>query len=84
MVELLLSYGANDNEKDETGITVHHYVTHNYDKEIVEYLLSHGANANEKDNIGETALGIAIENNNKEIVDLLFFLHPKMYKKSLL
>ena len=46
--ELLISHGANINEKDKDGRTVLYYATINNSKETIELLISHGANINEK------------------------------------
>ena len=46
--EILISHGANINEKDEDGETALHYAAENNSKETAEILISHGANINEK------------------------------------
>ncbi|EAY16580.1 Protein phosphatase 1 regulatory inhibitor subunit 16A, putative [Trichomonas vaginalis G3] len=46
--EVLISHGANMNEKDEDGNTPLHEAAKNNCKEIVELLISHGANINKK------------------------------------
>ena len=52
--ELLISLGANINEKDNYGKTALHYAAENNGKETAELLISHGININEKGNYGET------------------------------
>ena len=45
--ELLISHGANINEKDNNGETALHIAVYFNRKEIAELLISHGANINE-------------------------------------
>ena len=54
MAELLISHGANINEKDEKGRTALHIAARKNRKEMAELLISHGANVNEKGKDGET------------------------------
>ncbi|EAX90659.1 hypothetical protein TVAG_142030 [Trichomonas vaginalis G3] len=56
MFELLISHGANINEKDEDGNTALHITAWKNNKEIAKLLISHGANINEKDKYGRTTL----------------------------
>ncbi|EAY10616.1 hypothetical protein TVAG_282160 [Trichomonas vaginalis G3] len=42
-VEVLISHGANVNEKDNNGMTLLHYAAENNSKETAELLISHGA-----------------------------------------
>ncbi|EAX97026.1 hypothetical protein TVAG_315280 [Trichomonas vaginalis G3] len=48
IAELLISHGANINEKDEDGKTALHFAAYYNSKEIAELLISNGANINEK------------------------------------
>ncbi len=80
--ELLVSYGANVNGRDDYGITALMVASYNGYKDIVELLISKGADVNVKTvkdyNIGgrfipknSTALTIATENGFSEIVKIL-------------
>ncbi|EAY20291.1 ankyrin repeat protein, putative [Trichomonas vaginalis G3] len=70
--ELLISHGANINEKDNDGYTALHYAAANFlGEKTVELLISHGANINETDNMGKTALKIAVEHQYNQIAKLL-------------
>ncbi|EAY00348.1 ankyrin repeat protein, putative [Trichomonas vaginalis G3] len=71
ITKLLISHGANINEKDIFGNTALHNAVHENYKEITKLLISHGANINERDIFGRTALHYAASYNSKEIVEIL-------------
>ncbi|EAY04593.1 hypothetical protein TVAG_233290 [Trichomonas vaginalis G3] len=72
IAELLISHGANINEKDNNGETsLHIAIAWRDSKKIAEHLISHGININEKSENGETTLHIAVFNNSKETAELL-------------
>ncbi|EAX90660.1 ankyrin repeat protein, putative [Trichomonas vaginalis G3] len=48
MAELLISHGANINEKDKDGKTALYIAAYKNSKETAKLLISHGANINEK------------------------------------
>ncbi|MBE86868.1 MAG: hypothetical protein CMO69_03935 [Verrucomicrobiales bacterium] len=68
MTKLLISNGANLEEKDKFGNTSLHYTAKNGCKEIVELLIYKNADVNFKNNAGETPLDIA---RNKETAAFL-------------
>ncbi|EAX92756.1 hypothetical protein TVAG_373550 [Trichomonas vaginalis G3] len=49
IAELLLSYGANIDEKDELRRTALHIAAENNNKELTELLISYCTNINQKD-----------------------------------
>ena len=59
-VEVLISHGANINEKNKNGIAALHVAAMYNNKETVEVLISHGANINEKNKDGITALHLSL------------------------
>ncbi|EAY19948.1 hypothetical protein TVAG_402020 [Trichomonas vaginalis G3] len=61
-IEVLISHGANINEKDKNEQTALHYAACNNSKESAEILISHGANINEKDLFGKITLHYAVWN----------------------
>ncbi|EAY18971.1 ankyrin repeat protein, putative [Trichomonas vaginalis G3] len=48
VVDLLVSHGANIEEKDIDGLTPLDHAVINENKEIIEFLISHDANVNAK------------------------------------
>jgi ankyrin repeat protein len=70
-MDLLITAGANVNDRDNSGETpLHHAVRHVYDVRA-KYLLSHGADVNAKDNNGHTPLHAARVFGSKKMVKLL-------------
>lgn len=53
MVDLLVLYGADINEKDNTGKTALHYAARNNNDESIDILLLHDADLNAVDNSGK-------------------------------
>ena len=70
-VDLLISKGADVDEKNNRGETALMWASGKGHRECVDLLLSKGANVNEKDNDGTTALMVASVNGHRECVDLL-------------
>jgi len=60
MIQILISNGANVNQKDDYNNTALHFVSlHGYNK-IINYLTSQGAEVNSKDDEGKTPLDWAL------------------------
>ena len=58
LAELLLTHGAEVNEKDDTGETPLHKASYRVHKDVVELLLAHGADVNAKTKADETPLDL--------------------------
>lgn len=73
VIDLLISAGANVNDRNEHGLTTLMYSAgFNSNPEIIARLLAAGAEVNERSNSGSTALHYAAEfNENPEVLDLL-------------
>ena len=60
MIQILISNGANVNQKDDYNNTALHFASlHGYNK-IIDYLISQGAEVNAKDDEGKTPLDWAL------------------------
>lgn len=71
IVDLLIYYGADVNDKNQLGETPLMISVLLYQKEIVSLLLDSGANIHETNKKGETAFDIAIRNNYLDIVHMI-------------
>jgi ankyrin repeat protein len=69
VLELLLSYGANPDEKDRKDWSLLHYAS--YSTNMTRLLLDKGADPNVKTNSLETPLHISVVAGHKEIAELL-------------
>lgn len=74
-LKLLLSYGANPNDKDRNGETLLHkmimnflYLDYKIRVKIIKLLISYGANVNEKDDYLRTPLSMCNENSIRDIL----------------
>ena len=72
--ELLISHGANINEKDNDGNTTLHYTAINNCQEIAKLLISAGLNINEKNKYGKTALHFAAQKIIKKWLNSLYHM----------
>ncbi|EAY23421.1 hypothetical protein TVAG_070850 [Trichomonas vaginalis G3] len=70
-VEALLSYGADINTTDYSGLSVIHYATMNNYTELLNYLVTSGVDVNITDNQNQTALHIAVLNTQYENCKIL-------------
>jgi ankyrin repeat protein len=77
---LMISYGADLNFKDNFGRTAVFYVN---DSNFIDLLESAGANIFEVDNKGNTPLVFAIKNGNVEVVENLFKKYKEANNKSI-
>jgi len=71
IVELFISYGADVNVKEDSGLTSLHIAAIKGKKDIVELLIKSGADVNAKATNGATPIGIAKYEGHNDIVDLL-------------
>jgi cytohesin len=71
VAELLLSYSANPNARDSTGLSALHYAAINDNKEMVELLIAKGADVDAKDASGNTPLHNAVENDHRDVAEML-------------
>jgi ankyrin repeat protein len=72
LADLLISYGLNVNEKNESGCTALHYACFNPDcPNLIEYLISKGADVNVKTDSNNTPLHNASIFGDKKIVEIL-------------
>ena len=71
VVELLLTKGANINDKDNDGWSSIICASCQGHVNVVKLLLSKGANINDTDNYGNSSIIVAIRNNDIEMVNLL-------------
>lgn len=72
IVELLLKFNNNVNERNNHKKTALHYVCKNENLKLAKLLLEHGADVNAQELSKTTPLYYAIENNNIEMIKLLF------------
>lgn len=70
-MELLLSYGADINSRDITGMTPLHVAAMLGRRTEAEWLLKHGADPTVRDDFGDTALHTAAVFGNGQIIALL-------------
>ena len=70
-IELLLTHGADVNERNSYGLTPLHFAAAAGDKEIIELLLAHGADVNAATKDGKTPADIAANYKYQDVVDLL-------------
>lgn len=68
---LLLSAGADVNQKGEAGATPLMYAAQNAELENVRFLIEHGANSNIRDDGGQSALDYSSESDRTELADIL-------------
>jgi ankyrin repeat protein len=66
-VPLLLEYGANVAETDDSGRTALHLAAQDGRSEVVRLFLEHGAEAKAKDENASTALSMAAANGHEAI-----------------
>lgn len=71
VVELLLTYKADANAKDNGGNTPLHYAAEKGNRDAAELLLAHGSDVNAKDNQGDTPLQWAVMSHEKDVAELL-------------
>jgi ankyrin repeat protein len=71
VVKMLLTMGANPNDRNSVGRTPIMFASVEGHKEVVELLLSSGANPNDKDKYGNSPILWASGNGHKEVVELL-------------
>jgi uncharacterized protein len=71
MLGLLLSHGANINEKQSGGWTVLHQAAHHNDTEMILYYLEQGADPFSAKEDGKTALELAEDEKLKEAASVL-------------
>jgi ankyrin repeat protein len=70
-VKLLISEGADVNEKTTTGDTPLHYAVRYGHEDVAELLISKGADVNAKSKFGYTPLDLAVMRGYTEIAELL-------------
>jgi len=70
-VQLLISQGADVNEKNRMGWTPLHTAIRNRQQALIEPLIAKGADVNAKDNSGQTPLHAAVYIGQKDAVELL-------------
>jgi hypothetical protein len=70
-VQLLISKGADVNEKNRLGWTPLHTAIQNRKQEVIEPLIAKGADVNAKDSRGQTPLMAAVNTSQKDAVELL-------------
>ncbi|MFZ2148819.1 MAG: ankyrin repeat domain-containing protein [Sedimentisphaerales bacterium] len=70
-VQLLISQGADVNEKNRMGWTPLHTAIRNRQQALIEPLIAKGADVNAKDNSGQTPLLAAVYVGQKDTVELL-------------
>ena len=70
-VQLLISQGADVNEKNRMGWTPLHTAIRNRRQALIEPLIAKGADVNAKDNSGQTPLHVAVYIGQKDAVELL-------------
>ncbi|ORX43291.1 ankyrin [Piromyces finnis] len=78
IVEYLIQYGANVNEKNLAGETPLMCLCKNRHQHLIEYFIENNANINDKDNYGNTALMYACQEGMLDIVKLLIDYHVKI------
>lgn len=71
VASLLLTQGADVNDKDKDGMTLLHYAALEGDLELTELLLGHGADVRIKSNNGETPLELWKRDSSSAILKLL-------------
>ena len=71
IVELLLNFGADVNEKNDSSEVALHYAALKGHKDIVQILLDHHADVNVKNDAEATPLAAAIEAKKPEIIAVL-------------
>jgi cytohesin len=71
VAELVLSYGANPNARDNGGFSALHYAAINDNRKMVELLIAKEADVNAKDASGNTPLYSAVRSGHKDIAEML-------------
>ena len=71
IIKLLLSKGANVNDKDNHGYSVIILASYEGHMNVAELLLSKGANVNDKDNDGRSSIIEASDQGHVSVVELL-------------
>ncbi len=74
IADMLLSAGANINQKDVTGRTALHLAAmlpSEVNEKVIQYLIEHGANVNIRDIYGQSPLFFAFNVGNAQAVELL-------------
>ena len=83
LVALLLSNGADPNQRDEKGVTaLHHAVVQGNGPMIIPVLIESGADVNAVDGNGMTPLVHAVVNDKPDLVELLVRLGAKSHIKT--
>ena len=70
-VAMLLEYGANVNQEQQSGITPLHAAAHNGNLYLVKLLINNGADKNLKSDDGKDVIAYAEENNHEKLLEYL-------------
>ena len=70
-VAMLIEYGANVNQEQQSGIIPLHAAAHNGNLDLVKLLITNGADKNLKSDDGKDVISYAEENNHLELIEYL-------------
>ena len=84
LVDLLLSKGANINDKDKYGASSIMWASREGHVNVAELLLSKGANINDKDGDDSSSIIWASREGHVDLVELLLSKGTKFYRKKML